>query len=88
MTVTRLSVLEQLASVTDAGRRKTVTLDAFAERFEADREVIEGHVERLEACDLARFHPDQGVRVTITGEELLAIDADDLVIVDPSPDED
>lgn len=88
MTVTRLSVLEELESVTDAERRETVTLDAFAERFEADRAVIEGHVARLVACDLARFHRDRGVRVTITGEELLAIDADDLVIVDPSPHED
>jgi RIO-like serine/threonine protein kinase len=88
MTVTRLSVLEELTAVTDAERQETVTLDALAGRFEADREVVEGHVERLVACDLARFQPEQGVRVTITGEELLAIDADDPVIVDPSPDED
>jgi hypothetical protein len=88
MAVTRLAVLEELASVTDAERRNTITLEAFNRRFEADREMVEGHLERLVACDLARFHPDGGVRVTITGEELLAIDADDLVIVDPSPDAD
>ena len=82
MTVTRRSVLEQLATASDATRRETTSIEALAVTLDADEHAVESHLEGLEACDLARIVPDGTARVTITGEELLELDTAEMVIVD------
>jgi Mn-dependent DtxR family transcriptional regulator len=80
-------VLEVLAAATDAERRETTTAGALASALGADERVVETHLERLADCELARFQADGSVRVTITGEELLEIEADGpLIVDDPEPD--
>lgn len=82
MPVTRRTVLEQLATASDAERRETTTIEALASGLDADEHTIEGHLCGLAACELARMDADGGARVTITGDELLEIDAEEMVIVD------
>ena len=50
--------------------------------LETDEGTIEPHLDGLVACELVRTYPDGRVRITVTGEELLALDTDELVIVD------
>lgn len=85
MSLTRRAVLAQLAAATDAERRETTTVETLASALDADTGAVERHLEGLAACELARVEPDGRVRATVTGEELLALDADELVIVDPTP---
>lgn len=82
--ISRRAVLERLAAASDADRGEATTIDALASELDADRPTIEAHLEGLAACQLVRLDPDERARVTITGEELLALDIDDVVIVDPS----
>ncbi|MEF8779202.1 MAG: hypothetical protein V5A46_00815 [Haloferacaceae archaeon] len=81
MAVTRRDVLERLAAESDAGAERTTTVWALAAGFDAGEETVAAHLRELEACALARTFPDGRVRITITGEELLALDVDDVVIV-------
>lgn len=83
MTATRWAVLERLAEAkrTDGGR--TTTVAALGAALDADERAIAAHVERLADCELAEIGPDGRVRITITGEELLALDPDGPAIVDP-----
>lgn len=82
MSVTRRAVLEQLATASDADQRKTTTKAVLATALDTDEGMLESHLDGLAACELIRTHPDGRVRITITGEELLALDTDELVIVD------
>jgi len=82
MSVTRRTVLKQLAAASDATRQETTTIEALAGTLDADEQAVKSHLKGLEACDLARIAPDGTTRVTITGEELLALDTDEMVIVD------
>jgi len=82
MSVTRRSVLQQLAAVSDATRQETTTIEVLAATLGVDEHTIESHLRGLVDCDLARIGPDGTARVTITGEELLELDTDEMVIVD------
>lgn len=82
MSVTRRAVLERLAAASDADRRELTTKARLAATLDADEATIESHLDGLAACELVRTYPDGRVRITITGEELLALDTDELVIVD------
>jgi hypothetical protein len=82
MSITRRAVLVELARASDAEQRETTTTPALAATLDTDEGTIESHVNGLAACELARTYPDGRVRITITGEELLALDTDELVIVD------
>lgn len=84
MPVTRRAVLEELAAASDAERGETTTIGALASALDVDEQVVEAHLTGLAACELARTHDDGSARVTVTGEELLELDADDVVVVDPS----
>ena len=83
MAVTRRAVLEQLTTASDSETRETTTVEALAAALEADERTIESHLHGLADCELARIRSDGSVRVTVTGEELLELDLDELVIVDP-----
>lgn len=84
MSVTRRRVLEELAAASDASREQTTTIDALAATLDTERGAVQSHLDGLVACELARFETDGTIRVTLTGEELLNLDTDDMVIVDPS----
>lgn len=83
MSVSRHTVLERLAAMSDAERDERTTVAALATALDADDGTIAAHVDRLAACELATVTADRHVRVTVTGEELLALDTDDVVIIDP-----
>lgn len=87
MCVTRRTVLQRLAEATDAERRETTTVDALVSTLGADEPTVVEHIDALVACDLAHVEGDGSVRVTITGEELLALDTDEVTIVDPARDD-
>ena len=82
MSVTRRVVLEQLATVSDAERRETTTIETLTVTLDTDEQTIDAHLDGLEACELVQTYPDGRVRVTTTGEELLDLDTDELVVVD------
>lgn len=82
MSVTRKTVLEQLAAMSDAERQETTTIKALASTLDTDEDRVETHLNGLEGCELARIGPDGAARVTITGEELLELDTDEMVIID------
>lgn len=84
MTLTRREVFEALASMSDADAGRRTTVAALAAELDADERTVGDHLDALRACELAVRSPDAGVRVTITGEELLALDVPDVAIVDPS----
>lgn len=87
MSVTRRTVLEQLAAASDATRQETTTVETLATTLDAEERTVESHLYGLEACDLARIAPDGSTRVTVTGEELLQLDADQVVIVAPTTEQ-
>lgn len=83
MAITRRVVLEELAAVTDADRGETTTRRALVRRLDTDERTIDAHLDGLAACDLVRTYPDGRVRITITGDELLQLETDEFVIVQP-----
>lgn len=63
-----------------------MTIRALSSTLDADEHTVEAHLHGLESCELARIGPDGRARVTITGEELLQLDTDEMVVVDsPTP---
>jgi Mn-dependent DtxR family transcriptional regulator len=84
MPTTRRTVLEQLAAESDARRRETISIKALASALDVEEQIVEVHLNGLQTCELAHIGPDGRARVTITGEELLEIDTDEMVIVDSS----
>jgi len=80
-------VLRELARASDARRRETTTVDALASGLDDDERAVASHLDDLAACDLARARDDGRVRVTTTGEDLLALDLDEPVVIDPVPDD-
>lgn len=82
MSITRRIVLEEIATASDADKRETTTTAAIAAALNTDEGTIESHLNGLAACELVRRYPDGRARITTTGEELLALDTDEMVIVD------
>lgn len=82
MAVTRLAVLQQLAAASNATRGETTTVESLASALPAEKGTVEDHLIGLISCELARMSENGSVRVTITGEELLELDTDEMVIVD------
>ncbi|WP_254838609.1 hypothetical protein [Natronomonas marina] len=87
MTVRRRDVLACLAAMSDAETGRTTTVAALSAALDANEATVAEHVTRLAAGDLAVRAPDAGVRVTVTGEELLELGAESVVVVPPSPDD-
>jgi hypothetical protein len=83
MGVTRGEVLRRLAAETDAERESTIPISTLAAACGVDEAAVRSPLDGLVDCDLARVSPDGRARVTITGEELLGLDAAGPVIVDP-----
>ena len=87
MPVTRRDVLEELAAVSDASVREMTTVQRLASRLQTDTDTIVAHVCGLQDCELAHKFSENQIRITVTGEELLALNTDDTIIVDPSPED-
>lgn len=85
MTLSRRTVLERLAATSDAERREMTTIAALAATLDADEGTVESYLHGFEACELAHVEPDGDVRVTVTGEEVLELDTDSMVIIDSEP---
>lgn len=83
MSVTRRAVLEELAAASDAETRQTTTVEALSSAIDADRHTIEAHLDGLCECELAQISAGGHARVTITGEELLELDVNEMIVVDP-----
>jgi len=79
----RRDVLERLAARSDGDGGRTTTVAALAADLDVDVETVAGEVATLAGQSLATRTDDGGVRVTVTGEELLALDADGAILVDP-----
>jgi Mn-dependent DtxR family transcriptional regulator len=83
MFVTRRDVLEQLDAQSDADAEERTSVEALADGLAVDEPTVREHLDGLESCELARVAPDGNVRITVTGEELLALDLDEMIVVDP-----
>jgi predicted transcriptional regulator len=82
MAVTRHAVLDAVAAASDADTGETTSPGAIATTLGVPERVVSGHIQGLAACDLVRTYGDGRLRITVTGEELLALDTDEVVIVD------
>jgi len=82
MSVTREAILKQLAKISDAERQETTTIKYLSSILDAEEHTVEAHLDGLEACELARADTNGNIRVTITGEELLELDSEGVVIID------
>lgn len=82
MSVTRRAVLVALARLSDAESGATTTVGALADALGTGERAVAAHLDGLAACELARRDGER-VRITVTGEEFLALDVDDAVVVGP-----
>ncbi len=87
MPVTRRIVLEQLAAASDAEHEETTRPEELAAVLETDLTTIEAHLTGLAACELAHIDADGRVRITITGQQLLSLDTNELTIIAPDADQ-
>jgi len=78
--VTRQAVLSVLAAESDPDGR-TTTVGALAAHLDAPEREVRARVAALVECDLA-VRAGDAVRVSVTGEELLALDVDGEVVLD------
>lgn len=88
MSVTRRAVLVALARESDAASEETTSSASLAAALDVEEGSILTHLDALVACELAHRDADGDVRVTVTGEELLALDVDDGVVVAPPTERD
>jgi predicted ArsR family transcriptional regulator len=84
MSVTRRTVLEQLDRQSDASTGERTSVRALADALAIDERAVRECLDGLVACELARIDADGGARITMTGEELLALDPDEMIVVDPA----
>jgi hypothetical protein len=86
--MTRRLLLECLAELSDADDCDTTDVETLCARLGTDEETLHTHLDPLMDCELARGCADEDVRITITGEELLELDAEELIVVDfPTTDD-
>jgi DNA-binding IclR family transcriptional regulator len=77
----RRAVLSALAAHSDADG-ETTTVATVAAAVGLPEAVARRQITGLVDCDLAR-ETDEGVRMTVTAEQLLALDLDGPVVIDP-----
>jgi DNA-binding transcriptional ArsR family regulator len=88
MSVTRRDVLEELDRRSDTSAGERTSIEALADAFAVGERTVREQLDGLESCELADVDPDGQVRITVTGEELLALDLDEMIIVDPETADD
>jgi hypothetical protein len=82
MSVTRRDVLEELQGQSDASAGERTSIESLTDALAADERTVREQLDGLESCALADIDADGQVRITVTGEELLALDLDEMIIVD------
>ncbi|QGX93916.1 hypothetical protein EI982_03545 [Haloplanus rallus] len=82
MSVTRRDVLEELERQSDASTGKRTSVESLADALAADERTVREQLDGLESCALADIDANGRVRITVTGEELLALDLDEMIVVD------
>jgi hypothetical protein len=87
MAPTRRDVLVQLGGRSDADGDEWTSVEALAAALALDERTLRDHLDGLVACELAHVAPDGDLRITVTGEELLALDPDGVTVVDPGADD-
>jgi len=75
-------VLAELGSRSDADAGTWASVEVVADSLALGEQTVRDHLAGLESCELARTAPDGTARITVTGEELLALDIDEMMIVD------
>jgi len=81
MTEPRVALLEQLGEVTDSSGERTTSIETIAASMDLEMDLAEKHVQGLQNVDLVTVAPDGELRITITGEQFLELDVEDVVIV-------
>ena len=82
MSVTRRDVLEELDRQSDAGAGERTSVGSLTDALAVDERTVREQLDGLESCELADIGADGQVRITVTGEELLALDLDEMIVVD------
>jgi DNA-binding transcriptional ArsR family regulator len=82
MSVTRRDVLEELEGRSDASAGERTSVESLTDALAVDERTVRKHLDGLESCELADLETDGQVRITVTGEELLALDPDEMIVVD------
>jgi len=83
MSVTRRDVLEELDRQSDASAGEPTSVESLTDALVVDERTVRKHIDGLESCELADLDTDGQVRITVTGEELLALNLDEMIVVDP-----
>ena len=82
MSVTRRDVLEELDRQSDAGAGERTSVGSLTDALAVDERTVREQLDGLESCELADVDTDGQIRITVTGEELLALDLDEMIVVD------
>jgi hypothetical protein len=83
MSVTRRDVLEELERQSDASTEERTSVESLTDALAVDERTVRERLDGLESCALADVGADGQARITVTGEELLALDLDEMIVVDP-----
>jgi len=82
MSVTRRDVLEELEGQSDASAGERTSIESLTDALAVDERTVREQLDGLESCELADVDTDGQIRITVTGEELLALDLDEMIVVD------
>lgn len=82
MPVTRRDVLEELERQSDASAGERTSVESLTDALSVDERTVRKHLDGLESCELADLDAGGQIRITVTGEELLALDLGETVVVD------
>jgi Mn-dependent DtxR family transcriptional regulator len=82
MTEPRVAVLEQFGEKTDPDGDRTTTIETIAASLGIEEDLVDEHVQGLVTANLVKLTTDGQLRITITGEQFLELDVDDVVVVE------
>lgn len=82
MPVTRRDVLVELEGRSDASTGERTSVESLAGALSVDERTVRERLDGLESCALADVDAGGQIRITVTGEELLALDLGETVVVD------
>ncbi|RCU44368.1 hypothetical protein DU504_16540 [Haloplanus salinus] len=76
-------MLEELDRQSDASAGERTSVESLTDALAADERTVRKQLDGLVSCELADIDADGQIRITVTGEELLALDLDEMIVVDP-----
>ena len=75
--------MERLDRQSDASTGDRTSIESLTAALAVDERTVRKQLDGLVSCELADIDADGRVRITVTGEELLALDLDEMIVVDP-----